>query len=494
MVFEDINISDHLNLLHTGANVLAIQGLNKTAGDLDFLIVPELADLDVTATGERYFATPSPGWANASQYVAFVADTKFDVDRGFYTAAFDLHITSDTAGATIRYTTDSSTPTETYGTIYNPATGIHISGTTTLRAIACKTGYESSNVDTETYLFLADVITQSPLGQAPGPGWPTGSVNGQILDYGMDPDVVNDPQYASLLLAALTQVPTISLVTDLPNLFNPSTGIYVNAGQDGADWERAASVELINFDGSDGFQINAGLRIRGGYSRTGDNPKHAFRLLFDEKYGASELKFPLFGDDGVDTFKNIDLRTSQNYSWSFGGDSQNIMVRDLFSRELQAAMEDPYTRSQFVQLYVDGQYWGLYMTEERPEADYAASYFGGDNSDYDVVKVDTNGYVMFATDGTMDAFQQLYNAAVAGFSSNTAYYHVMGLDANGAPDPGAVKLLDPVNLADYMISIYYSGDLDASLSNFIGNSSPNNTYCIFDRVNPDGFKFFRHDA
>ena len=77
------------------------------------------------------------------------------------------------------------------------------------------------------------------------------------------------------------------------------------------------SVELINPDGSDGFQIDAGLRIRGGYSRTGNNPKHAFRLFFRPDYGASKLRFALFGDEGVDEFECIDLRCSQNYSYLF---------------------------------------------------------------------------------------------------------------------------------------------------------------------------------
>ena len=35
-----------------------------------------------------------------------------------------------------------------------------------------------------------------------------------------------------------------------------------------------------NADGTTGFQVNAGLRIRGGYSRSGSNPKHAFRFFF----------------------------------------------------------------------------------------------------------------------------------------------------------------------------------------------------------------------
>ena len=63
-------------------------------------------------------------------------------------------------------------------------------------------------------------------------------------------------------------------------MFDPASGIYANAYQQGKDWERPASLELINPDGTAGFQIDAGLRIRGGYSRSGDNPKHAFRLFF----------------------------------------------------------------------------------------------------------------------------------------------------------------------------------------------------------------------
>ncbi len=87
----------------------------------------------------------------------------------------------------------------------------------------------------------------------------------------------------------------------------------------GKEWERAASLELLNPDGSEGFQMNCGIRIRGGWSRHYDNPKHAFRFIFRTEYGEGKLKYPLFGNEGVDEFDNIDLRTSQNYSWSYYG-------------------------------------------------------------------------------------------------------------------------------------------------------------------------------
>jgi len=71
---------------------------------------------------------------------------------------------------------------------------------------------------------------------------------------------------------------------------------------------------LIQPDGSEGFQVNAGLRIRGGFSRQDDNPKHSFRVLFRGEYGDSELNYPLHGEDGADTFDRLDFRTAQNYS------------------------------------------------------------------------------------------------------------------------------------------------------------------------------------
>ena len=57
-----------------------------------------------------YFKTPTPGVANASTIDGFVADTRFSVDRGFFTSAFTVDITSSTLGATIVYTTDGSEP------------------------------------------------------------------------------------------------------------------------------------------------------------------------------------------------------------------------------------------------------------------------------------------------------------------------------------------------------------------------------------------------
>jgi hypothetical protein len=66
-------------------------------------------------------------------------------------------ITSDTGGASIRYTTDGTTPTETNGTLYSAP--ITINATSTLQAIAYESGYSDSPVTSATIEIPTITIT-----------------------------------------------------------------------------------------------------------------------------------------------------------------------------------------------------------------------------------------------------------------------------------------------------------------------------------------------
>jgi len=486
-------------------NVLAIQGFNFTAGDADFLILPEMTASHTRAGEHRYFATSTPGRANESAFRNIVSDTKFSVDRGFFYSSFQVSITTETPDAVIYYTLDGTVPTQNSGQVYSAP--ILVAGTTVLRAAAHRTGYQPSNTDTQTYIFLNDVITQSADGSAPGPGWPApgASVNGQKIVYGMDPDIVGGVNTAQQVKDSLLSIPTISMVMNLDHLFNSSSGIFVNARSDGMGWERPASFELIYPQGAsgpgfpdgadDGFQIDAGVRIRGGYSRSGSNPKHAFRLFFRNQYGDAKLNYPLFGDEGADEFDKVDLRTSQNYSWAFGGPNNNTMVRDIYSRDLQGEMGHEYTRGRYYHLYINGVYWGVFQTDERPEANFGATYYGGNKDDYDVIKPADNRRV-FATDGNLAAYNRLWSATVSpGYANMANYYRVQGMNVDGTRNPAYERLLDVDNIIDYMIITYYTGDRDGPGSWYtMGSSGPNNFFAIYNRENPDGFKFFEHDS
>jgi len=78
-----------------------------------------------------------------------VAAPTFSPAEGSYTAAQTVTITTSTEGAQIRYTTDSSVPSSTSGTLY--AEPLQVSATTTIRAIAYKTGWNDSPVASATF-------------------------------------------------------------------------------------------------------------------------------------------------------------------------------------------------------------------------------------------------------------------------------------------------------------------------------------------------------
>ena len=315
-----------------------------------------------------------------------------------------------------------------------------------LRAMPVDDAPDPTKVSTQTYLFVSQVVALSPDGGWPGGGLaPAGTpgstgfgdspTNGQWIDYGMDPDVVNNAAYSDQIVPALLSIPSLSLVTDLANLFDPAIGIFVNADMKGEDpdpsgapeaWERPGSVEIIYPDGTTaGVQTSAGIRIRGGYSRNDSNPKHAFKVYFRGIYGVDKVHYSFFGAEGADEFDRLDFRTSGNYSWSFDGDSamraKNTMNRDVFSRDLQRELGQPYTRSRYYHLYLDGVYWGLFQSQERAEAAYANTYFGGEKEEYDVIKsnkVNDREVEIEIADGTEETWMEVWNRAEAGFEAD----------------------------------------------------------------------------
>jgi hypothetical protein len=263
------------------------------------------------------FVSPSPAAINVGLYEGLVSNVELSHERGFYDAPFSVTLATETEGAVIHYTLDGSEPVglpggAPTGRIY--VSPIHITGTTCLRARAIKAGWKSSDIDTHTYIFPADVIVQSQQ-KALSAGYPS-SWNGHPGDYEMDRQVYGDPEYAGLMEEALLSIPTVSVTTDKDNLFSPSQGIYVNTTKTGDLWERSASAEYFSRDDSKQFQINCGLRLQGGASRQPYKcPKHSLSLRFRGKWGPTKLEFPLFKGSPVDRFDSIHLRGMFNNSW-----------------------------------------------------------------------------------------------------------------------------------------------------------------------------------
>ncbi len=476
--------------LASGSNTLAVVALNNAVSDPDFLVAPQLG-WRPSASVPAFFRDPTPGAANAEACTAPTPVVTASEPRGYKTGSFSVALACPDPAAEIRYTTDGSVPGAGSTRYTGPFT---VSRTTTLRAAVVDPLSVRQNVTTVSWLFLNDILQQ---GSSPPAGWPANrAVNNHVMEYGLRQEIVNGDS-ARLRAGITNAIPSVSLVTDLANLFNAQSGIYVNPNNDGIAWERPVSVEVIDPVRGPGceFHIDAGLRIRGAYSRSSGNPKHSFRLIFRSAYGEGKLRFPLFEDEGAAEFDKVDLRTSQNYSWAFENSTQETFVRETFSRDSQRDMGMPYTRSRYYHLYLNGQYWGLYQTQERGDADFAETYLGGDEDDWDCIKTSHPNYTITANDGNFDAYHALHNIALnqgfAGAYSNN-YYRVRGLNPDGTPNPAYPVYLDEDNLIVYMLIAYYTGDPDSPVS--IWGGFPNNIYALHDRAAPSGFKWLRHDA
>ncbi|MBN1600423.1 MAG: lamin tail domain-containing protein [Chitinispirillaceae bacterium] len=463
--------------------------------------------------------------------VAEVAPVTFNVDHGFFESSFTVVLSTETKGATIKYTLDCSNPltspsaysTQSPGSVVidsRSTVGRAETPAVVLRAVAVNPPDVSGPILTRTFIFTKHVSSQTN----PGGGWPKpnpdpslttttsssssmvmpGFTRGQVYDYDMDSSVIHDPRYKDLIEEALLAIPSISLVSDLDSLFTDSLGIFENALNSGRDWERAGSIELLPHNGSDGFAVPCGIRIRGGWSRHEDCPKHSFRLYFRSEYGLAKLKFPLFGDEGASSFDKVSLRTAQNYSWSYYGKegAHNTMVKDVYCRDSQREMGHYYTRSRYYHLYLDGMYWGIYQTQEQADKRYAETYMGGDHLDYDVLNT-VNDYTrgsdldktVEVADGTIDAAARLWTKTLSGFSNNSDYYMIQGLEADGKTrNHSYERLLDIDNLIDYLLITFYTGNFDSPTYAFSEPQRTNNLQAIYNRINPDGFKWLSYDG
>jgi len=100
----------------------------------------------------RYFARPTPGYANVSPFDGFTAKPVFSHKGGCYVGDFELTAGCSTPDAVIRYTTDGTVPTLTNGTTWSGP--IRINSLTHVMAVAFAPGLRPSEVVAHTYVFL----------------------------------------------------------------------------------------------------------------------------------------------------------------------------------------------------------------------------------------------------------------------------------------------------------------------------------------------------
>jgi len=266
---------------------------------------------------------PTPGAANSGQPFQRLAEpVNFSPAAGYFPAPISVSLTAN--GNRIFYTLDGSAPDTTDPEYTAPLT---ISTTTVVKAISIRQGYLPGRVMTSTYIINENI-----------------------------------------------SLPIISLSADPFDLFDADSGIYTNYTM---DWERPAHVEFFDDDKNLGISEDCGINITGNQSANWDQKSIA--LKFKDKYGVSEINYPLFPDFRITTFKSFLLRNS-------GNDWQYTHIRDAMMQTLVENLDIDYQEYRPAVTFINGQYWGIYNIREKISEHYIANRHGVDPDNIDLLE------------------------------------------------------------------------------------------------------------
>lgn len=222
--------------------------------------------------------------------------------------------------------------------------------------------------------------------------------------------------------AADNDLAVISITMNYEDLFDSTTGIYVkgdvfdeafeefkkengwfqaddtrkldaNYSQRGREWEREAHIDFFEMN-ADGAELvlsqDCGIRVQGNYSRS--DLQKGFRLYARNEYGDNKFRYDVFGEElkdssgeNIDTFKRLVLRAGGNCTFT-------SKYNDTFWQTLATGVDCATKASRPCVVYINGEYWGLYVLEEDYSDDYFESHYGVNKDDVVVYKGDAETY------------------------------------------------------------------------------------------------------
>ena len=217
-----------------------------------------------------------------------VATPSINPSGGTFSSPVSVTISCATSGATIRYTTDGSTPSSSHGTVY--AGAFTVSASSTVKAIAYKSGMTDSDVASASFTIVS----------LRDPENPSGTVSGLNVSYYELSSPSALPNFGSLTAYKTDTVAEINYPSTDGNFATsgradnvgavftgyvqaPSDGVYTfyTTSDDGSALYIGAQ-KVVDNDGTHGMQERSGsIGLRAG--------KHALRVEFFEAGGGAGL-------------------------------------------------------------------------------------------------------------------------------------------------------------------------------------------------------------
>ena len=325
----------------------------------------------------------------------------FSQEAGSYEKAFDLEITAGES-QTVYYTTDGTDPaTSDTRKVYENA--LRIDDRSDDENVLSAYDPMKIQLDYRDSIKLPDksAVDKGTVIRACAEG-----------TSGKCGKTVTATYFVDVSSADHNDLPIVSITTDPDGLFNEKTGIYclgdvykeydeenpdhpwngsipANYNQRGREWEKECYVEYFDSEGNSLISQDCGIRIQGNYSRS--DLQKGFRLYARKKYGEKKFNYEVFeglknaSDETIDSFKTLTLRAGGNCAFT-------AKFNDTYWQSLMTELDGSTKASRPCVVYLNGEYWGLYVLEEDYSDNYFENHYGVNKDDVVVYKGDAETY------------------------------------------------------------------------------------------------------
>ncbi len=202
-------------------------------------------------------------------------------------------------------------------------------------------------------------------------------------------ELLSPDRVRSYIIGPRPTLPVISLSMKPDDLWNPETGMYVlgptydplppfRGANFWQNWERPVHVEMFETNGLEAFEVDAGLKIHGGWTRS--FPQKSLRIMARAKYGDPNIAYRVFPDWSFDKFESLVLRNG-------GSDWDHAIFRDDLLTGLMR--EDfPYISAyRPAIIYLNGAYWGILNIRQQMNEQFVAERRNVDPSEVDEFEI-----------------------------------------------------------------------------------------------------------
>ena len=180
-----------------------------------------------------------------------------------------------------------------------------------------------------------------------------------------------------------------------------------NFSQRGKAWERPCLVQIYDGERTPAVEENAGIRVRGGYSRY--YSQKSFNIYFRDNYGENRLVYELF--DGIPQYKSFSLSAG-------GNNTKYLKYKESFLKSLIADRDLTILSSRTAVLFLNGEYWGPYTLSEKISDQTLHDHYGVDVDQVVAVK---DGAIEVGREEDIKLYEELASFAQKDFKDPEIY-------------------------------------------------------------------------